>query len=95
MANLDTRDKRASALGVNMPAPRLEQNPSGTIAQAGRQMAALVYSGILATVPVAVVTTVFTLIAEVSNVFGLTASPGGSFALQAERSDLWTLKGSE
>lgn len=48
---VDTRDKRASAIGVNLPSPRLEQNPSGTIAQAGRQFAALVYIGILAVAP--------------------------------------------
>ena len=44
----NTRDKRASALGVNSSAPRLEQNPAGLIAQSGRQIAGLVYSGILA-----------------------------------------------
>lgn len=48
---VDTRDKRASVLGVNRSSPRLEQNPSGTIAQAGRQIAGLVYSGILAAAP--------------------------------------------
>lgn len=45
---IDTRDKRASVLGVNSSAPRLEQNPSGTISQSGRQIAGLIYSGILA-----------------------------------------------
>lgn len=48
MANLDTRNKRASALGVNLAAPRLEANPDGTIAQLDRQIAALVYGGITA-----------------------------------------------
>lgn len=48
-----SRDTRASTLGVNSSAPRLEQNPSGTIAQSGRQIAGLVYSGILARNPVA------------------------------------------
>lgn len=48
MANLDTRNKRASALGVNLASPRLEANPDGTIAQLDRQIAALVYGGISA-----------------------------------------------
>lgn len=48
MANLDTRNKRASALGVNLPAPRLEANPDGAITQLDRQIAALVYGGISA-----------------------------------------------
>ncbi len=47
---IDTRDRRASVLGLNSSAPRLEQNPSGLIDQAGRQIAGLVYSGILAAV---------------------------------------------
>lgn len=45
---VDSRDKRASVLGVNSSAPRLEQNASGLIGQTGRQFAALVYIGILA-----------------------------------------------
>ncbi len=44
----DSRDKRASAIGVNRIPPRLEQNPSGVIGPSGRQIAGLVYSGILA-----------------------------------------------
>jgi hypothetical protein len=48
-----SRDTRASTLGVNTSAPRLEQNPSGTVAQSGRQIAGLVYAGILASNPVA------------------------------------------
>lgn len=48
------RDVRASVLGVNSSAPRLEQNPTGTIAQLGRQMAGLIYVGILAAGPVVV-----------------------------------------
>lgn len=48
---MDSRDKRGSALGVNLASPRVEQHPQSTIAQAGRQIAALVYSGILAAAP--------------------------------------------
>lgn len=47
----DTRNKRASVIGVNLPAPRLEQNPSGTIGALGRQFAAFCYVGILAAIP--------------------------------------------
>lgn len=46
--SIDTRDKRVSVLGVNSSAPRLEQNPSGTISVSGRQIAGLIYSGIQA-----------------------------------------------
>jgi hypothetical protein len=45
---IDTRDKRGSVVGVTLPVPRVEQNPSATIAQAGRQLAAFCYIGILA-----------------------------------------------
>lgn len=48
---IDTRDKRASVIGVDLPVPRLEQNAAGTIAQSGRQFAALLYIGILAAAP--------------------------------------------
>lgn len=51
---VDSRDKRASAIGVDRVPPRLEQNPSGVIGQSGRQIAGLVYSGILAAGVVAV-----------------------------------------
>jgi hypothetical protein len=49
---IDSRNKRASVIGVQSSAPRLEQNPAGSIAQVGRQFAALCYVGILATLPV-------------------------------------------
>lgn len=42
----DTRNKRASAIGVALPAPRLEQNPQGIIQKLGRHMAAYLYVGI-------------------------------------------------
>jgi hypothetical protein len=48
---INTRDKRASVLGLDFESWGLEQNPSGTIAQSGQQMTARVYSGILATAP--------------------------------------------
>ena len=47
MANLDTEQKRKSAVGVCLPAPRVQFN-DGTKAQAWRQNAAFVYAGILA-----------------------------------------------
>lgn len=51
MANADTRDKRGSSIAILKVHVRLEQNPSGTIAQAGRQFAAYSYMGILASAP--------------------------------------------
>ena len=53
MANADTRDKRGSAIALLKSWLRLEQNPAGSIAQAGRQFAAYSYMGILATAQVA------------------------------------------
>lgn len=51
MANLDTRSKRASSVGImrmNMLAPPL---PDATISQGDRQHIAISYSGILAANP--------------------------------------------
>ncbi len=45
---VDTRDKRFSILGMASAFVRLLQNPSGTIAQSGRQCLEFLYSGILA-----------------------------------------------
>ena len=46
MANLDTRQKRSSALGMVLSSPR-EQYNDATKAQAWRQNAAYSYTGIL------------------------------------------------
>lgn len=51
MADLDTRNKRGSALGIDMPTLRIYSNPDSTIGQADRQQAALKYAGILAAAP--------------------------------------------
>ena len=48
---VDTRDKRSSSIGIDKPFLRLFQNPTGTIAQDGRQSTGLKYSGILASNP--------------------------------------------
>ena len=46
MADADTVNKRASAVGVSSPVPRLEQTPIGVIQHLGRHMAAFLYTGI-------------------------------------------------
>jgi hypothetical protein len=94
MAGIDTRDKRASVLGLDGDAWGLEQNPSGTIAQSGRQMAALVYSGILAIAPIVrVPIAIVTLLAGDSRAFALKAATSGTVALLASRADVFTVKG--
>jgi len=52
MANLDTREKRASAINVGLPWRGLLPLPDGTIGQADRQQLATLYAGILATTAV-------------------------------------------
>ena len=50
MADLDTQNKRGSALGFNTPGYTVFPNPDGAIAaQADRQQSAYTYPGILAT----------------------------------------------
>lgn len=46
MADLDTRNKRSSAIGWGLPFARLEENADGTIDVFDRQQATLSYSGI-------------------------------------------------
>lgn len=48
MANLDTRSKRASSVGILSPFILAPVLPDGSISQADRQHIALSYSGILA-----------------------------------------------
>lgn len=43
MANLDTRDKRASAIGVGLPVPHLWPLADGTIVDRDQRQVALVY----------------------------------------------------
>jgi hypothetical protein len=71
---LSTRDERASAIGVNSSAPRLQQNPSGTIAQSGRQIAGHVYSGILAGSPVIITVSDLEVVHALGTVVGLAGS---------------------
>ncbi len=56
MANLDTRSKRASSVGIALPFILAPVLPDGTIAQGDRQHTAWSYSGILATAAVSVFT---------------------------------------
>ena len=49
MANLDTREKRASGAHVALPWRALLPLPDGALSQADRQQAATMYAGILAT----------------------------------------------
>ncbi len=51
---VDTRDKRASVLGLALAALVVLPQPAGAIDQADRQQVALCYRGILAGSPVAV-----------------------------------------
>ena len=44
---IDTRDRRASVIGVNSSAPRLEQNPTGHIQRAGRHIGVDVFTSSL------------------------------------------------
>src|SRR3972149_6776371 len=53
MANLDTREKRASGVHVGLPWRGLLPLPDGAITQADRQQAAAWYAGILAAAAVA------------------------------------------
>lgn len=55
MANLDTRAKRASAIGIDSPMLHLWPLADGTIAQGDRQQTAFKYSGILAGAAAAIV----------------------------------------
>jgi hypothetical protein len=48
---VDTRDKRASLIGLAKPWVRLLQTPTGTIGQGGRQMLEMLYAGIAAAGP--------------------------------------------
>ena len=48
MPDLDTRNKRASAINFNFPWSHVYPNPDGTINQADRQQTAYSYPGILA-----------------------------------------------
>ncbi len=52
MANLDTRDKRGSALGIGLAFLRVLPDPDGAITQPDRQQVALTYSAIAAGVVV-------------------------------------------
>lgn len=49
MANLDTREKRASGVHVALPWRGLSPLPDGAISQGDRQQIAGMYAGILAT----------------------------------------------
>ncbi len=91
---IDTRDKRASVLGVDLPAPRMEQNPSGTIAASGRQIAGHIYSGILAIVVVAVPRVLYYL-ARRDTTFSLVAKNDTTMALSARRDTTFSYSGSE
>jgi hypothetical protein len=71
---VDTRDKRASVLGVDSATPRMEQNPSGTIAQSGRQIAGHVYAGILAGSPVIITVSDLEVVHVLGTVVGLSGS---------------------
>lgn len=51
---VDTRNKRASCLGIGGPVALVETDPDGTVAQADRQQAAYSYAGIAASAPPAV-----------------------------------------
>lgn len=48
MADLDTRNKRGSGIGVDLPFLRLYPNPDGTISKPDRQQTAWKYAGIAA-----------------------------------------------
>lgn len=48
MADLDTRNKRGSAIGFDQMRPGIYPNPDGTLGQADRQQIAYKYPGILA-----------------------------------------------
>lgn len=45
---LDTRDSRGSAMSPGLAFGRVLPHPSGTVAQAARQIVAFLYAGILA-----------------------------------------------
>lgn len=48
MANLDTRNKRGSAIGIDFPWVHIYPNPDGSISQLDRQQIAYKYEGISA-----------------------------------------------
>ena len=52
MPNLDTRNKRASAIGIDEPWNHVYPNPDGTIDVNDRQQTAYKYSGIATTIVV-------------------------------------------
>ena len=58
MANLDTRDKRFSALNLGLGFGRVLANPDGAWDQGDRQQAMLCYRGILATNNLVIITDV-------------------------------------
>ena len=91
---IDTRDKRASVIGVDLPAPRMEQNPSGTIAQSGRQIAGHIYSGILAIVVIAL-PRVLSYLARRDTTSALLAKNDTTSALRARRDTTFTYSGAE
>jgi len=53
MADLDSRSKRASAIGIDLTFLHLLPNPDSTIDQGDRQHNAFKYSGINASAPAA------------------------------------------
>jgi hypothetical protein len=61
---VDTRDKRASMIGLRSATPRLLPNPSGTIGAPARLHLLFLYSGIAAVVPTIPMAFRFTLIVE-------------------------------
>lgn len=58
---IDTRNKRASAIGIDSIRPHVYPNPDGSLNQADRQQIAYKYSGILASSGSGVVTKYRTL----------------------------------
>lgn len=52
MANLDTRNKRGSAIGIDFPSVHVYPNPDGTIDQLDRQQISFKYAGIAADAPI-------------------------------------------
>jgi len=49
---IDTRNKRASCIGVCLPVPGVLPNPDSTVDSNDRQMTAYTYAGIAAGAPV-------------------------------------------
>jgi hypothetical protein len=78
-------------MGIAQAALRFLQNPSGTIAQAGRQCLEFLYSGILAAAPVAAVPRALPLLASRSTAVACGAQRTNTPALLASRSNTLTL----